>query len=463
MTETNETLPPPPFKIKMVESIKIITQKERQEWLRKGGYNIFNLPAEKVYIDLLTDSGTSAMSDNQWAGLMIGDESYAHCKNYFNLEKVVKDITGFKFFLPTHQGRSAEDLMCFALELDESKITISNQFFDTTRANIETSGSKALDLVISEAFDPILYHDFKGNMNIKALEEHLKQNSNIALILLTVTNNTGGGQPVSMENIKAVSKLAKNYKVPFFLDAARFAENAYFIKLREDGFQSFTPKEIARKMFQYTDGCLMSAKKDGLVNIGGFIALNDEHLCQRIKERMVVVEGFPTYGGLAGRDLEALARGLDEVLSEEYLAYRYQQLQYLGRSLTKADIPILLPVGGHSVNINAREFLSHIPQSEFPGWSLTIALYEQFGIRAVELGTVMFSYQKEDGSWVYPELDLVRLAIPRRVYTREHLDYISNSIIKLYKNRNDVTGLKMTYDPKVLRHFNARFEPVSTK
>jgi len=460
MPETNETLPPPPFRIKMVESIKMITQKERQEWLRKAGYNIFNIPAEKVYIDLLTDSGTSAMSDYQWAGLMMGDESYAQCRNFFNLEEVVKDITGFKYFLPTHQGRSAEDLMCYALELDESKVTISNQFFDTTRANIETSGSTALDLVIPEAYNPVLHHDFKGNMDIKALEENLKQNRNIALLLLTVTNNTGGGQPVSLENIKAVSKLAEKYETPFFLDAARFAENAYFIKLREEKYQSLTPKQIAQKMFHYTDGCLMSAKKDGLVNIGGFIALNDELLYQRIKERMVVVEGFPTYGGLAGRDLEALARGLREVLSEDYLAYRYQQLQYLGNKLTKAGIPILLPVGGHSVNINALEFLPHIPQREFPGWSLTIALYEQFGIRTAELGTVMFAHQKEDKTWAYPELDLVRLAIPRRVYTREHLDYISQSIAQLYKNRFDITGLKMTYDPKILRHFNARFEPV---
>ncbi|MHA1237330.1 MAG: tryptophanase, partial [Candidatus Hodarchaeales archaeon] len=388
------------------------------------------------------------------------DESYAQCKNFFNLEKVVKDITGFEFFLPTHQGRSAEDLMCYALELDESKITISNQFFDTTRANIETSGSTAIDLVIPEAYNPVLHHNFKGNMDIEALNEKINLNNNIALILLTVTNNTGGGQPVSLENIKAVSNLAKKYGIPFFLDAARFAENAYFIKLREEEFRSLTPKQIAKKMFQYTDGCLMSAKKDGLVNIGGFIALNDERLYQRIKERMVVVEGFPTYGGLAGRDLEAMARGLCEVLSEEYLAYRYQQVQYLGNKLTTAGIPILLPVGGHSVNLNALEFLPHITQSEFPGWSLTIALYEQFGIRTVELGTVMFAHQKEDKTWVYPKLDLVRLAIPRRVYSREHLDYIAHSIIELYKHRSDITGLKMTYDPKILRHFNARFEPV---
>ena len=292
------------------------------------------------------------------------------------------------------------------------------------------------------------------------MEKNLRVNRNIALILLTVTNNTGGGQPVSLENIKMVSNLAKKYDIPFFLDAARFAENAYFIKLREDEFRSLTPKQIAKKMFQYTDGCLMSAKKDGLVNIGGFIALNDEHLYQRIKERMVVVEGFPTYGGLAGRDLEAMARGLSEVLSEEYLAYRYQQLQYLGNKLTTAGIPILLPVGGHSVNINALEFLPHLTQGEFPGWSLTIALYEQFGIRTVELGTVMFAHQEEDKTWVYPKLDLVRLAIPRRVYSREHLDYISQSIIELYKRRLDITGLKMIYDPKILRHFNARFEPV---
>lgn len=461
MTDPNEILPPPPFKTKMVEHIYMTTQSERKEWLKQAGFNIFNIPADKVYIDLLTDSGTSAMSDYQWSGLMLGDESYAQCKNFFNLESVVKEITGYSYVIPTHQGRSAENLICYALNLDNSKISISNQFFDTTRANIETVGTKAIDMVIPEAFDTTAIHNFKGNMDIKALEAFIIQNPNVALIVMTVTNNTGGGQPVSLNNIKDVSQLAKQYKIPFFLDAARFAENAYFIKLREKEYQEFTPKQIAQEMFSYADGCLMSAKKDGLVNIGGFIALDDIEICKRIKERMVVIEGFPTYGGLAGRDLEVLARGLTEVLSEEYLAYRYQQLQYLGNKLHNADVPILLPVGGHSVNIDAKRFLPHIPQSQFPGWALTIALYEQYGIRSVELGSVMFAYQREDQKWVYPKLELVRLAIPRRVYSREHLDYICYSLISLHKNREMIKGLKMTYDPGILRHFNALFELIT--
>ncbi len=461
MPNTNDTLPPPPFKIKMVEPIKLTTLMDRKKHLKAAGYNIFNIPAEEVYIDLLTDSGTSAMSDNQWSGLMLGDESYAQCRNYFHLESVVKEITGFEYVIPTHQGRSAENLVCFALNLDETKVAISNQFFDTTRANIESIGAKAHDLVVQEAFNTSVYHDFKGNMDIHALEEYLNQNSNVAVIILTVTNNTGGGQPVSLENIKSVSQIARKYKIPFFLDAARFAENAYFIKLREKGYSDYTPIQIAQKMFSYVDGCMMSAKKDGLVNIGGFIALNNANLYNRIKERMVITEGFPTYGGLAGRDLETMARGLNEVLSEDYLQYRYQQLQYLGNKLEKANIPILLPVGGHSVNLDARKFLPHIPQSEFPGWALTIALYEMFGIRCVELGSVMFAYQNEDEKWVYPELELVRLAIPRRVYSREHLDYICQSIIELYKSREKIKGLRMTYSPDFLRHFTARFEPIT--
>ncbi len=460
MTNANDTLPPPPFKIKMVEPIKLTTLEERKNILKTAGYNIFNIPAEKVYIDLLTDSGTSAMSDNQWSGLILGDESYAQCKNFFHLQSIVQEITGFEFVIPTHQGRSAENLVCFALNLDETKIAVSNQFFDTTRANIESIGTKAHDLVIQEAYNTSIYHDFKGNMDSNALEDLINQNSNVAVIIVTVTNNTGGGQPVSLQNIKTVSNIAKKHKIPFFLDAARFAENAYFIKLREKGYSDFSPLQIAQKMFSYTDGCMMSAKKDGLVNIGGFIALNDTNLYNRIKERMVITEGFPTYGGLAGRDLEALARGLNEVLSEDYLKYRYQQLQYLGNRLDTAKIPILLPVGGHSVNLDARRYLPHISQSEFPGWALTIALYENYGIRTVELGSVMFAHQNEYQEWVYPDLELVRLAIPRRVYSREHLDYVADSIIKLYKSKDRIKGLKMTYDPGLLRHFNALFEPI---
>ncbi|MHA1227979.1 MAG: tryptophanase [Candidatus Hodarchaeales archaeon] len=460
MTEFNKRLPPPPFKIKVVEPIRITTIEERIQCLKEANYNIFNIPAEKIFIDLLTDSGTSAMSDYQWAGIMLGDESYAQCKNYFNLERVIKDITGFKYVIPTHQGRAAEELICYALGLNENKVAISNQFFDTTLANIETSGAKTLELVRSEAFDTSAIVDFKGDIDCDRLKKAIQDNPNVALILLTITNNTGGGQPVSLANIKRVSQIAKQHNIPFFLDAARFAENVYFIKLREDGYKNKTPKEIAKELFSYTDGCLVSAKKDGLVNIGGFIALNDKTLATKIKERMVVVEGFPTYGGLAGRDLEAIARGLTEVLDENYLKYRYEQLQYLGAGLEHGQVPILKPVGGHSVNLDALKFLPHIHQSKFPGWALTIALYERYGIRAVELGSVMFARKQADGTWIYPKLDLVRLAIPRRVYSQEHLNYIIDSIVDLYKHREEIKGMRITYDPGVLRHFTAKFEPI---
>jgi tryptophanase len=461
MVEFKRTLNPPPFKIKTIEPIKMTTREERKLWLEEAGYNIFNIAAENVYIDLLTDSGTSAMSDYQWAGIMMGDESYAHCKNYFNFVAIVQEITGYKFVIPTHQGRSAENLICHAFNLDQSKITISNQFFDTTRANIETSGARALELVIQEALDPSIILDFKGNIDCDALEEIIEKEKNIALIVLTITNNTGGGQPVSLENIIKVSKIARSNKIPFFLDAARFAENAYFIKLREEKYKSLTPKKIAQKMFSCADGCFISAKKDGLVNIGGFIALNDEKLYLRIKERMVIVEGFPTYGGLAGRDLEAIARGLSEVLSEDYLKYRYEQLQYLGNGLIQGGVPILLPVGGHSVNLDTLEFLPHIPRSQFPGWALTNALYERYGIRSVELGTIVFGRKKADGTWQYPELELVRLAIPRRVYSQEHLNYVIDSVIDLYDHGSEISGYEMSYDPGVLRHFTARFKPIA--
>ncbi|MHA2328909.1 MAG: tryptophanase [Candidatus Hodarchaeales archaeon] len=441
--------------------MKTTTREERQQWLKEAGYNFFNIAAENVYIDLLTDSGTSAMSDFQWAGLMLGDESYAQCKNFFNLQKVVQDITGFDYVVPTHQGRSAENLICYAFNLDSSKFTISNQFFDTTRANIEISGAQALDLVIPEAFKPSLVHDFKGNLDTGALKEEIKRNNNIALIVITVTNNAGGGQPVSLSNIAEVSTIAKKNNIPFFLDAARFAENAYFIKLREKGYQHLSPKEIARNMFSFADGCMVSAKKDGLVNIGGFIALNDEQLYRRIKERMTIVEGFPTYGGLAGRDLEAIARGLTEVLLEDYLRYRHDQLEYLGAGLSKGGVPFLKPVGGHSINLDAKSFLPHIPQSQFPGWALTVALYERYGIRAAELGSVGFSHQQEDGTWVYPELEQVRLAIPRRVYSQEHLKYVIDAVVDLYNHREEISGMKITYDPGILRHFNAKFAPIS--
>ncbi len=460
MSDFNQKLNPPPFKIKVIEPIKKTTRGERRKWLEEAGYNFFNIAAENIYIDLLTDSGTSAMSDYQWAGIMMGDESYAQCKNFFNFQGIIRDITGYKYVIPTHQGRSAENLICYAFDLDHTKITVSNQFFDTTRANIEISGARALDFVIQEAYKPSLIHDFKGNIDTMALENTIQNEGNVSLIILTVTNNAGGGQPVSLANIAEVSKIAKKNNIPFFLDAARFAENAYFIKLREKEYQHLSPKEIAKKMFSYANGCIVSAKKDGLVNIGGFIALNDEQIYRRITERMTVMEGFPTYGGLAGRDLEAIARGLTEVLQEDYLEYRHQQLEYLGKGLEKAEVPFLKPVGGHSINIDAKSFLPHIPQSQFPGWALTVALYEYYGIRAAELGSVAFGRQQEDGKWIFPELEQVRLAIPRRVYSQEHLNYVIDSVVDLYKNRTKITGMKITYDPGVLRHFTARFIPI---
>ncbi|UCE12182.1 MAG: tryptophanase [Candidatus Heimdallarchaeota archaeon] len=460
MTDINQKLDPPPYKIKVVEPIKKTTRKERKRLLEEAGYNFFNIAAENIYIDLLTDSGTSAMSDYQWAGLMLGDESYAQCKNFFNLQSVVQDITGYKFVIPTHQGRSAENLICYALNLDDTKVTVSNQFFDTTRANIEISGAKAYDFVIPEAFQPSLIHNFKGNLNTGALEDYIQNEGDVSLIVVTVTNNAGGGQPVSLANIIEVSRIAKMNKIPFFLDAARFAENAYFIKLREKEYQNNSPKEIASMMFSNSDGCMVSAKKDGLVNIGGFIALNDEQIYRRIKERMTVIEGFPTYGGLAGRDLEAIARGLTEVIREDYLEYRHQQLEYLGKGLEKGGVPFIKPVGGHSINLDVKSFLPNIPQSEFPAWALTIALYEYYGIRAAELGSVAFARKQDDGKWIFPELEQVRLAIPRRVYSQEHLNYVIDSVLDLYKHRADITGMKIVYDPGVLRHFTARFSPL---
>ncbi|MFX1283579.1 MAG: tryptophanase [Promethearchaeota archaeon] len=460
MSDFNQKLNPPPFKIKVIEPIKKTTRKQRKKWLEEAGYNFFNIAAENIYIDLLTDSGTSAMSDNQWAGIMLGDESYAQCKNFFNFQSVIQDITGYKYVIPTHQGRSAENLICYAFNLDRTKVTVSNQFFDTTRANIEIAGAKAHDFVIPEAFKQSLIHAFKGNLNTKALEDYIQNESNVSLIVITVTNNAGGGQPVSLANMAEVSRIAKKNKIPFFLDAARFAENAYFIKLREKGYQHLSPKEIAQKMFSYADGCMVSAKKDGLVNIGGFIALNDKQIYRRITERMTVIEGFPTYGGLAGRDLEAIARGLTEVLHEDYLEYRHQQLEYLAKGLEKGGVPFIKPVGGHSINLDVKSFLPHIPQSRFPGWALTIALYERYGIRAAELGSVAFGRQQENGEWIYPELEQVRLAIPRRVYSQEHLNYVIDSVVDLYKNRTEITGMKIIYDPGILRHFTGRFKPI---
>ncbi len=455
--------PPEPFKIKVIEQITRTTLEERQSLMKSAGYNVFNLPADKIYIDLLTDSGTSAMSDNQWAGIMQGDESYAGSRNYYHFEDTVRKIFGFSHVIPTHQGRVAENLL-FSTILKKGDVIPNNSHFDTTRANVEYNGGKAVDLVIKEAKDPTRILPFKGNIDLKRLEALIQKAGaeNIPLGMLTITNNSGGGQPVSMANIKATSEILHKYGIPLVIDACRFAENAWFIKSRETGFAEKTILEIAREMFSYTDGCTMSAKKDGLVNIGGFIGLNDAGLAQQLTNRLILIEGFPTYGGLAGRDLEAISRGLQEVLDEDYLAYRIGQVARLGDRLSEADVPFVKPTGGHAVYLDAKAFLPHIPQSEFPGISLVAALYVHAGIRAVEIGSLMFASKDPDTGQVrYPDLELVRLAIPRRVYTNSQMDYVADNIIEIYQDRDKLHGYEITYEAPVLRHFTARVKKIS--
>ena len=455
--------PSEPFRIKVVEPLKRTTVSERKKLLNEAGFNVFNLPAESIYIDLLTDSGTSAMSDKQWAALMIGDESYAGSKNYYHFEKVVQDLTGYSHVIPTHQGRMAENLL-FSTVVKEGDFIPNNSHFDTTRANVEQNKGVALDLVIDEAKDPSNLHPFKGNIDLKKLEKTIIEHGkdNIPLGMLTVTNNTGGGQPVSMQNIKETSELLHANGIPFILDACRFAENSYFIKQREEGYSDHAIKDIATEMFSYADGCTMSAKKDGLVNIGGFVALNSDEIAEKITNLLILVVGFPTYGGLAGRDLEAIAVGLGEVTDEEYLSFRINQVGNLGDMLTENGIPIVLPPGGHAIYINALGFLPNIPRDQFPAQALTAALYIEAGVRAVEIGSLMFAHKDpESGETVYPDLELVRLAIPRRVYTNMQMNYVAEALINLYKNREKIKGLKIIYEAPVLRHFTARLEEVS--
>lgn len=454
--------PSEPFRIKVVEPIKHTSLEERKKLIKEVGYNVFYLPADSIYIDLLTDSGTSAMSDKQWAGLMIGDESYAGSKNFFHFESVVQELTGFKYIIPTHQGRMAENLL-FSSVVKEGDLVPNNSHFDTTRANVEKNKGIALDLVIGEAKEPSNLHPFKGNIDLEKLEEIIKEHGKekIPLGMLTVTNNSGGGQPVSMKNIKETSELLHKYDIPFFLDACRFAENAYFIKIREEGFADIPIREIAKEMFSYADGCTMSAKKDGLVNIGGFVALNSKETKEQITNLLILIEGFPTYGGLAGRDMEAMAIGLEEVTDEDYLSFRVNQVKNLGDMLTENGIPIVLPPGGHAIYIDALGFLPHIPRDQFPAQSLTAALYSEAGVRSVEIGSLMFAHPDSDtGETIYPDLELVRLAIPRRVYTNMQMNYVAESLISLYKNRDNIKGLKITYEAPVLRHFTVRLEEV---
>lgn len=452
--------PAEPFKIKVVEPIRRTTREERDRLLREAGYNLFQVPAESVYVDLLTDSGTSAMSDHQWAGLMLGDESYAGSKNYYHLEATVRSIFGYKHVIPTHQGRMAENLL-FSTIVKPGMCVPNNIHFDTTRANIEHQGAQALDVAVQEAYDPHCELPFKGNMDLVRLEETIRRvgRDRIPLVLITITNNSGGGQPVSMDNIRRARALLNRYRIPLFFDACRFAENCFFIKEREPGYANISIRAIARELFGYGDGCTMSAKKDGLVNIGGFLGLNNDQWAQDATNRLILIEGFPTYGGLAGRDLEAMARGLREALDEDYLSFRVGQVRYLGALIEQVGVPLLKPIGGHAVYLNAKEFLPHIPQAQFPAQSLVVALYREHGIRGVEIGTVMFG--KKDpatGRTIHPELEMVRLAIPRRVYTNLQIAYVAESIIDLYRRREMIHGLALAYEAPALRHFTARFE-----
>ncbi len=450
-----------PFRIKVVEPIRMTNRAYRERVLREAHYNLFQLHAADVTIDLLTDSGTAAMSAEQWSAIMSGDESYAGSRSFYRFEKVAKDLTGFRHIIPVHQGRAAEKIL-FGIVGGAGKIVPANSHFDTTRANVEYSGAQALDLLIPEGRDPQSEHPFKGNIDLAALESCLKTHGRerVPLVLLTVTNNSGGGQPVSLENIRAARLIARRHGVPLYLDACRFAENAYFIKLREPGQAGRPVRDIAREMFSQADGCTMSAKKDGLVNIGGFLALNDDDLAARARNLLILTEGFPTYGGLAGRDLEAMAQGLIEVLEEDYLNYRFVSTAYLGAHLTGEGVPILRPVGGHAVYLDARRFVPHIEPKHLPAQALACELYLEAGIRGVEIGSLMFG--KTDpttGAFQASQMELVRLAIPRRVYTQSHIDYVVEAIVEVHRMREAIRGLDVEWEAPFLRHFTARLRP----
>jgi len=451
-----------PFKIKSVEPLRFTTRDERKAILSKAGYNLFNVHADDVLIDLLTDSGTSAMSANQWGGMIEGDEAYAGSKSFYRLEQTVKDLTGFRHIIPTHQGRAAEKIL-FNIMGGQDKIVPNNTHFDTTRANVEISGARAVDLPVPVSLSPAVKKKFKGNMNLKALNYLLRKKGpqKIPLVMLTVTNNSNAGQPVSMQNIRATSELCCSHEIPFFLDACRFAENAYFIKLREPGYENKSVRDIAREMFSYADGCTMSGKKDGLVNMGGFLAVNDDTLAQSARNILVVTEGFPTYGGLAGHDLEAFARGLDEVLEEDYLKYRIRSVSYLGEALDKSGVPIYQPPGGHAIYLDAKAFLPHIPGHQYPGQALAGEIYLAGGIRTCEIGSVMFGKSDpQSGEFKAARLEMVRLAIPRRVYTQSHIDYVAECIVEVFQKRESLKGLRFVHEPPVLRHFTAIFKPL---
>jgi tryptophanase len=449
-----------PFRIKTVEPIQFRTMREREQLLEESGYNPFLLRAEDVMIDLLTDSGTGAMSSQQWAGIVSSDESYAGSASFYRFEHAVRDITGMNYVIPTHQGRAAENIF-FTTIAKKGDVIPNNTHFDTTRAHVEHAGAEARDMVIPEGQDPGNLHPFKGNMDLESLEETINEvgTDRIPVIMLTITNNSGGGQPVSMENIRSVSEIARKHGIPFFIDACRFAENSWFIKTREEGYADKTPMEIAKEIFSYADGCTMSAKKDGMSNIGGFLALNDKNLASKCRNLVILTEGFPTYGGMAGYDMEAVARGLYEALDEGYLRYRIRSISYLGDRLTRAGIPIVLPTGGHAVYIDAKQMLPNILPLQYPAWSLANALYLLGGVRSVEIGSVMFGLQP-DGTEKPAAMELVRLAFPRRVYTQSHVDYLLEVILAANEQRESLRGYKIVSSQPVLRHFSARLEPL---
>jgi len=450
-----------PFKIKSVEPIRMTTRAERERILAEAGYNLFLVRAEDVLIDYLTDSGTSSMSSEQWAAIMRGDESYAGSRSFFRFEEEVRRVTGFKHIIPTHQGRAAEKILFNVLQKGED-VYLGNTHFDTTRANIEYLGGTAIDLVIPEGLVPAQIHPFKGNIDLVRLEDHLQQHrGQVRAVILTVTNNSGGGQPVSMANIRAAARLAKQHGVLFVLDSCRFAENAWFIKQREEGYREKSVLEISQEMFSYADATTMSAKKDGLANIGGFLACRDDQMARQARNLLILTEGFPTYGGLAGRDLEAIAQGLREVVEEDYLRYRIRSTAYFAEKISAAGVPIIQPPGGHAVYIDAGAMLPHIPAEQYPGQALSNELYLHGGIRSVEIGSVMFGRNDPaTGAFQPARLELVRLAIPRRVYTQSHVDYSAEVVNEVYARRRELKGLRIAYQAPFLRHFTARFEPL---
>lgn len=449
-----------PFRIKSVEPIEMSTAEQRQGWIAEAGYNLFKLPAQRVLIDLLTDSGTAAMSAAQWAAMMAGDESYAGARSWYRFEDTVRRVFGFPHVVPTHQGRAAERIL-FSCTVGAGHVVPNNGHFDTTRANIEYLGGKAVDLPCAEAADLTTDSPFKGNLDVQALEKLLIDRADaVPLVMLTVTNNSDGGQPVSMANIRAVAELARRFGKPFYIDACRFAENAWLIKQREPGYADLPVPEIVREMFSYADGCTMSAKKDALVNIGGFLCTRDPSLAAREKDLLILTEGFPTYGGLAGRDLDAIAIGLDEVLAEDYLRYRIISTAYVVDHLHHAGVPVLRPAGGHAVYLDAGRFLPHIPPLEYPGQSLAVELYRHAGIRGVEIGTLMAGRDPVTHEERPAVHELVRLALPRRVYTQSHMDYVVEATLEVFDHRESLRGYRITDEPPFLRHFSATFGPL---